>query len=307
MEFRRSSACTRCRRVFLHRRGSEGDGTVVLASERDDAELFWSLRGGGGNFGVVTAVTMKVQHLPRVLTGLFFIPLALAGAGLLEMQAILDDCGDDELSIFSALMTGPSGDRGLILGPLWSSEAAAGERAFERFHRLPGVQVVAQGWSAYRATYSKEFEAGWPKGRGYAMDAVNLPSLDKTIAEALVDCARALPSDADCIMLHDFHGACARVDPAATAFPLRENHFNVQLLAGWNSAVGADAGRSWIEAARSALVPFSVRGGYPNILGPDHEARTRARAFYGSAADRLLAAKLRYDPANLFRSNTGCL
>jgi FAD/FMN-containing dehydrogenase len=282
------------------------DGNIVVASEQSDAELFWALRGGGGNFGVVTTITMTALHLPRVLTGLFFVPLASAIDGLLAMQAILDDTGD-ELSIFSALMTGPSGEKGLILAPLWSGQESVGERVFQKIARLPGAQAVAQGWSPFKDTYSKEFEAGWPKGRGYAMDAVNIPSLNTAAAEILVECARRLPTGADCIMLHDFHGACARVEPAATAFPLREKHYNVQLLAGWTEARGADAGRAWIEATRSALVPVSVRGGYPNILGPQQEARARARAFYGDASDRLLAAKRLYDPLNLFRSNTGQL
>lgn len=280
------------------------DGTVAVTSKQDDPELFWALRGGGGNFGVVTSMTMAVHHLPKVLAGLIFVPLAMAREGLLGMQSILDDKGDD-LSIFSALMTAPSGDRGLILGPLWSGEEPAGDHVLRSISNLPAAQVIAQGWSPFKKTYSKEFEAGWPKGRGYAMDAVNLPRLDEAGAEALVDCAHRLPTDADCIMLHDFHGACARVTPDATAFPLRRDHFNVQLLASWNRGDDPQAGRAWVEATRSALVPLSTGGGYPNILGPDPEARARARAFYGLAMDRLRAAKRRYDPADLFRSNTG--
>lgn len=282
------------------------NGTVAIASEQDDGELFWALRGGGGNFGVVTSLTMSVHRLPKVLTGLVFVPLPSARDGLLGMQSILDD-NDDDLSIFSALMTGPSGDRGLVLGPLWSGEEHAGDRVMRSIAGLPSAQVLAQSWSTVQDTYSKEFEAGWPKGRGYVMDAVNIARLDEAAADALVDCAHRLPSAADCIMLHDFHGACTRVRPDATAFPLRTEHFNVQILAGWEKGGDSENRLAWTEATRTALDPLSIRGGYPNILGPQADARERAHAFYGEAVGRLQAAKLRYDPLDMFRSNMGRL
>ena len=142
------------------------DGSIVVASDQDDAELFWALRGGGGNFGVVTSITLATHRLPRVLTGLIFVPLSSAKASLIDLQAILDDSGD-ELSVFAALMTVPSGDRGLILGPMWTGEEWAGERALQTLSGLQGAQTLAQGWSTYRATYDKKFEETWPKGRGY--------------------------------------------------------------------------------------------------------------------------------------------
>ena len=280
------------------------DGSMVVASERDDAELFWALRGGGGNFGVVTSMTLVTHQLPRVLTGMIFVPLSSAKASLIHLQAILDDSGD-ELSVFSALMTGPAGDRGLILGPMWTGEEGAGERALKTLSGLQGAQTLAQGWSTYRATYDKKFEERWPKGRGYRMDAHNIHRLDDTTAEALVDCARAFRSNADCVVLHDFHGACARVAPEATAFPVRSEHFNAEVVTHWSMDRPRDseAGLQWIEAVKVKLAPLAMRGGYPNILGPNESSR--ARTFYGGAAQRLSDIKRRYDPSDLFRSNTG--
>jgi FAD/FMN-containing dehydrogenase len=280
------------------------DGSMVVASEQDDAELFWALRGGGGNFGVVTSMTLTVQQLPHVLTGTIFVPLSSAKAGLADLQAILDESGD-ELSVFSALMTVPSGDRGLILAPMWSGEKWGGERALQTLSRLQGAQTVAQGWSSYRATYDKSFEETWPKGRGYRLDAHNIQRLDDMTAEALVECAEAFRSNADCVMLHDFHGACARVAPEATAFPVRSEHFNVQVVTHWSMDRPRDgeAGLHWIEAVKQKLAPLAVRGGYPNVLGPNESSR--ARTFYGRAAQRLSDVKRRYDPSDLFRSNIG--
>jgi FAD/FMN-containing dehydrogenase len=280
------------------------DGSMVVASEQDDAELFWALRGGGGNFGVVTSMTLATHQLPRVLTGLIFVPLSSAKASLVDLQAILDDYGD-ELSVLSALMTVPSGDRGLILGPMWTGEGSAGEHALQSLSALQGAQTLAQGWSTYRATYDKKFEETWPKGRGYRLDAHNIPKLDHTTAEALVECAKASRSTADCIILHDFRGACARVAPEATAFPVRSEHLNVEVVTHWSKERPRDgeAALQWIEGVKEKLAPLAMRGGYPNILGPNESSRVRT--FYGSAAQRLSDLKRRYDPSDLFRSNTG--
>jgi FAD/FMN-containing dehydrogenase len=257
-----------------------------------------------GRFGVVTSMTLAAHPLPRVLTGMIFVPLSSAKASLVDLQAILDDSGD-ELSVFSALMTVPSGDRGLILGPMWSGEEWPGERALKTLSGLPGAQTLSQSWSTYRASYDRKFEATWPKGRGYRMDAHNICRLDDTTAEALVECAEAFRSNADCVMLHDFHGACARVAPEATAFPVRSEHFNVQVVTHWSMDRPRDgeAAPQWIESVKEKLAPLAMRGGYPNILGPNE--RSRVRAFYGSAAQRLSDIKRRYDPSDLFRSNPG--
>ncbi|MBV8103943.1 MAG: FAD-binding oxidoreductase [Hyphomicrobiales bacterium] len=282
------------------------DGSTVVASEQDDAELFWALRGGGGNFGVVTSITLAAHQLRHVLTGTIFVPLSSAKASLVGLQAILDDSGD-ELSVFSALMTVPSGDRGLILAPMWAGGERAGERALQTLSGLQGAQTLAQGWSTYRATYNKKFEETWPKGRGYRMDAHNIQRLDDTTAEALVECAKAFRSNADCVMLHDFHGACARVAPEATAFPVRSEHFNVQVVTQWSMDRPRDgeAALQSIEAVKEKLGPLAMRGGYTNILGPNESSRVRA--FYGTAAQRLADVKRRYDPSDRFRFNTGRL
>jgi FAD/FMN-containing dehydrogenase len=249
-------------------------------------------------------MTLATHRLPRVLTGMIFVPLSSAKASLIDLQAILDESGD-ELSVFAALMTVPSGDCGLILGPMWSGEEGAGERALKTLAALQGAQTLARGWSTYRATYDKKFEATWPQGRGYCMDAHNIHRLDDTTAEALVECAKAFRSNADCVMLHDFHGACARVAPEATAFPVRSEHFNVQVVTHWSMERPRDgeAGRQWIQAVKERLAPLAMRGGDPNILGPNESSRVRS--FYGRSAQRLSDIKRRYDPSDLFRSNTG--
>jgi hypothetical protein len=107
-------------------------------------------------------------------------------------------------------------------------------------------------------------------------------------------------------MLHDFRGTATRVAPEATAFPLRQSHFNVQLLTGWDTATeSSEQGIEWLAQSGAKLGALTSLGGYPNVLGRDD--MTRAEDFYGASANRLRQAKRRYDPDDRFPSAIGRL
>jgi FAD/FMN-containing dehydrogenase len=280
------------------------DGSVVIASEREDADLFWALRGGGGNFGVVTSMTMALFPLQQVLHGVFFVPLDKARAAMLAVQEMLEEEGDD-LSIFSALATVPHAGRGLVLAPMWTGARAAGETKMERVASLEGAHRVVQRWSTYRDSYDKSVEASAPKGVGYRIDAHNLSRFDEATVDILLAAARGFTSDRDSLIMHDFHGAAARVPADRTAFALREDHINVQVVSSWSpddGRSGAEAS-AWVARLRAALSPLAPRGGYPNLLGPGE--RESARAFYREALPRLARAKRHYDPDDRFPSAIG--
>ncbi len=164
-------------------------------------------------------------------------------------------------------------------------------------------------WSSYKDSYALMLEnpAAPPKEYGYRLDALNVPRFDDATTDILVKAASAFPSDGFNIVLHDFHGAAARVAPEATAFPLRREHINVQFAAGWNVAAGErdEEGVGWLRRNRAALSPSRPRGGYPNVLGPDQP--DSVRAFYGDAVPRLMRAKERHDPESVIRSGNGRL
>ncbi|RFB87542.1 hypothetical protein B5K11_26760 [Rhizobium leguminosarum bv. trifolii] len=220
------------------------------------------------------------------------------------MQEVLDENGD-ELSVFSTFTSVPDKGFGLTLEPLWSGTPERGEDLINRLSRLDGAAVLGKAWVPYRDIYDPASDAAWPDGQGYRMDAHNVARLTPEVIMATVECARRSPSPKNCIMLHDFHGAAARVPADATAFPLRSDHYNMQIVTRFDPQRGdeEDAGRRWVEDVALVVNPLSTRGGYPSVLGPD--SHDRARAFYGEALAKLTAVKRRYDLENRFNAKFG--
>ncbi len=281
------------------------DGSLSVAGDGGDPELLWALRGGGGNFGVVTSMTFATHLVPTLLTGSFFVPLESAKTALIAVQEMLDTA-DDGLSIQPILATLPSLGRGLLLGPLWIGDSAEGERRLRSIASLEGAQTLAQGWAPYKNTIDEANEGAWPKQGDYRMDAHNVPRFDEAVADILVEAARSFVSEQDAFILHDLFGAATRVPPDATAFAMREPHINVQVVAGRDDAdPRGDRRSTWLRDVRTAFSPWRSRGGYPNVLGPDE--RESARSFCGAAVPRLERAKALYDPENRFASNIGRL
>jgi FAD/FMN-containing dehydrogenase len=283
------------------------DGRLVTASEQENADLFWALRGGGGgNFGVVTSMTMSVYRVAAVMNALLFVPLSFAKKALLAVQDIHDSAPDD-LSVFTGFMTFPSGDAGLFLAPLWSGDKAGGERWLREISSLDGAQTTMQTWCSYKDTFDLKAEAAWPKGTSYRLDARNVPRLDEATADILLEGARTFPSPACAILLHEFHGACSRIAEDATAFRLRRDHYNCQLIGGWRAKPDENGAgvRSWVQGLSDRLSNPFTPGGYSNLLAPNDTELVRQ--FFGDSCRRLEEIKKRVDPGDLFRSGTGRL
>ena len=283
------------------------DGRLVTASEQDNADLFWAIRGGGGgNFGVVAAMTLSLYRVPSVLNALLFVPLSSAKKALLAVQAVIDSA-PDELSLFSGFMTFPSGDAGLFLAPLWSGDKQHGERRLGELSSLDNAQTIMQTWCTYKDTFDPKAEAAWPKGRNYRLDARNFPRLDEAMVDALLEGARTMPSAACAILLHDCHGVPSRIPKEATAFPLRRDHYNCQLIGAWDANDNENGAtvRSWVEDLSNRLSNSFTPGGYINLLPPNDTELVRQ--FFGDACQRLEQIKRQVDPQDMFRSNPGRL
>jgi FAD/FMN-containing dehydrogenase len=282
------------------------DGSLVIASHESNPDLFWALRGGGKNFGVVTSAEYSAFPLEKVLTGKIFFPLSSAERGLRILQSLIDE-EHDALSVFSTFAAAPNGAFGLIMEPLWTGDEQKGEHYFWLMSREGRATTLSQKWCVYKDMYDDAEDAAWPKGRGYRMDAHNIPRLSNDAISLIVDCAARSPSDRKCLMLHDFHGAAARIPEDTTSFPVRRDHFNMQIVASWDPRDPEDEekGRQWLEGIRGSIEPLSIRGAYPAIL--DVESHDRAREFYGDAMKKLRRLKTLYDPSNRFSAEFGIL
>jgi hypothetical protein len=274
------------------------DGTTVVAGPDDDTELWWALRGGGGNFGVVTELRYRLHEVPSILTGMLMFPFEQAAA-VLSGHAEIMAGAPDELSVMTGFLPGPEGRPLAFLCPFWCGDLATGEQAIARLRAL-GHPIVDQiGPMPYAAALSM-FDRSMVDGNHYLLRTRWLPDVPAPAVDALVTAASEISSPFSALILNRFHGAAARVDPSATAFAQRSPHTVLEVIAAWPPGQPVEPHRAWADAVATSLDELSLPGGYPNLLGPDDEDRSRDS--YGANLSRLLAAKRHYDPDNTFAS-----
>jgi FAD/FMN-containing dehydrogenase len=278
------------------------DGTVVQASDTSEPDLLWALRGGGGNFGVVTSMRVRLHPVPLVYTGTVAFPLpqardVLTGLGELVAEA------PDELTVQSGFIGSPGGAPIAFAMPTWSGAADEGAHWVRRIEDLGTPVMSAAGLAEYGEPLRRGDQMFAWDGRHYAMRTRNLPALTAAAVDALVTAAESRTSPFSAVNMHHFHGAAARVPLQATAFGVRREHFMTEIIASWRPAAGEPAGssathRRWADDMADLLAPHALPGGYPNLLGADHTEQI-AHA-YGPNATRLTGLKNTYDPDHLF-------
>jgi hypothetical protein len=198
-------------------------------------------------------------------------------------------------------MSSPSGEPVFFLAPLWIGDYEQGETLIARLSAWEGAQVINHGWSSYRDLFSDEFEQQWPKGFQYRLDVQNVSRISPDVADILIAGAHRFTSPVSSIVIHDFHGAPASTSRDETAFPMRENHYTLQIIAGWKAdSDQIDQHREWTQNLSQELSRHALAGAYVNLLNPDEISRVRQ--FYDASAERILRIKERYDPENVFQA-----
>lgn len=283
------------------------DGRRVTASSTEDRDLYWALRGAGGNFGVVASATYRLHPVVSVLAGLMLFPLGEAAAILRGYHELAAEA-PDELTMTAGFVGGPDGQALLFLFPCWSGDPFWGELVMARLQKLGTPVVLPQiGPMAYADAYGLPDSSHAVAGRHCAMSSCWLPELEGEAIEMLVEAARRWTSPFSSIMLRQFHGAAARVPAKATAFALRRRHVLVEILAAWEPASAEDdqLHPAWAKSLCGALLPHALPGGHPGLL-PSGEEKRAALAF-GPNLSRLRALKQRYDPDGVFTAAPECL
>ena len=284
-------------------------GERVRADEESEPELFWGLRGGGGNFGIATAFEYRLHPVgPLVLAGPVFWAFDDAPKVLGFLHEFASDA-PDELGITVAMMRAgplpfiPPEHRGRpVLGLVlaWSGALEEGERAMAPLRRTgrPIADVVTP--IPYVALQSM-LDGGAPPGRHYYWKSHRLPGIPSGVVDVLMEYLESVPTPFSQINGWMMGGAVSRVDPAATAVGEREIGLDISLAVGWQPGdPNADAHTAWSRAGWEALRPYSS-GLYANFISDEGEAGIQAA--YGDRTARLSALKATWDRDNVFRMN----
>jgi FAD binding domain/Berberine and berberine like len=291
------------------------DGDLIMASEQEHPELFWALRGGGGNFGIVTSFTFELQHLgPTVLAGMVAWPMDQA-PGVLKFLREYMAQAPDEVGMMANLRLAPPlpqvpedlwGKPIVALIATYAGPADEGREALAPIRQLPTPAFDAVTPKPYLA-HQKMFDAAYPHGRHYYWKAHKLGPLTGEIIDVIVDQAARVTSPLSAVPIFCLGGAIARVPEESTAFPNRDASHDLNIVASWLPEEAGDADRhiDWVHGMFHALEPHS-RGVYVNFTSDDANERVRA-AYTGQQWTRLTALKAKSDPTNFFNMNANIL
>jgi hypothetical protein len=274
------------------------DGQVKRASASEHPDLFWGVRGGGGNFGIVTAFEFQLHAVGPVLAGKVVYPMSRA-RDVLRFYREYTSSVPDELTAYACLMTTPDGEPAIAINLCFCGSLEAGERLVEPVRKFGSPLVDLIRPKSYLKVLLQA-DAGAPDGRHYYEKARTLKDLSDEAIETIADSGAACTSPYSLVLIQHVHGAASRVSPTETAFALREESYVISVLAAWD---GGEAQQhiAWARACCRALSPFASSGVYVNFLG--NEGEERVRAAYGVNYERLVALKNTYDPTNFFSRN----
>jgi FAD/FMN-containing dehydrogenase len=277
------------------------DGEFRKASAKDNPDLFWALRGGGGNFGVVTSFEYRLHPVTQVLGGMVIYPLDQA-RDVLRFYRDFCNTLPDEAEAYAALLTAPQGMpvAALILG--YNGPIAEGEKVLAPARRFgkPVADVVAP--MPYAARQRMLDEPNATHGLQRYWRSAFTEQISDGLIDVMVDGASSFSSPLSALLFFHMHGAATRVSPLATAFAPRRTQWDFDAIGQW-----ADAGQSathtgWVRALWTKLEPHLKGSAYVNHLAADDRPE-KVRASYGDNYARLRALKATYDPKNLFRVN----
>jgi FAD/FMN-containing dehydrogenase len=279
------------------------DGRFLTANATQHPDLFWALRGGGGNFGVVTSLEFKLHEVgPNLVAGPLFHPLATAREVLRHYRDVAPTF-PDELICHAGLLTSPDGAALAALIPAYVGPIAAGEAAVRPLREFGPPVADLAGPMPYR-TLQTLFNAAFPHGRRNYWKSAFLQALDDDAIDLMVDGYARAPSPYAVVFIEQLGGQVGRVGPDETAFAHRSAPYNLMVLSAWDDPADDETNLGWVRDVWATLRRHTGGGVYVNYLSDArYEGENRVRSAYGPNYDRLAAVKRTYDPTNVFRFN----
>jgi FAD/FMN-containing dehydrogenase len=278
------------------------EGDVLRVDAESHRDLFWALRGGGGNFGVATRFTFRLHPLRTIVGGLIAHPID-AAPELLPFYRDAVAGASDDLTVFAGLLHAPdgSGVKLVALIVFHSGEAGEAERELEPFRTWGSPLLVNVSSMPYPAMNTL-LDPGFPAGSlNYWLSSFTR-GLPEELIETAVDRFATVPSPMTAILFEHFHGAVTRIGATETAVPHREEGWNLLIPSVWTGRSANEANIGWGRETFAAMRQHFGTGRWLNYLGDD-QGEDAVRAAYGPNYDRLREVKRRYDPDNVFHLN----
>jgi FAD/FMN-containing dehydrogenase len=284
------------------------DGRTLAASQQQNEDLFWALRGGGGNFGVVTSFEYRLHSVGEIYGGPMLYELDDAATVLKFFRDFIRDA-PEQFGGFPAWQIAPPlpfipenrhGEPFLIFIACWAGPIEEGEAALKPFHEVAPVVAEHVGPMPYPALNSA-FDDLVPPGLQHYWKANFVKELTDDAIDAHLKHGPKLPAVNSTVHIYPINGACHRVAPDATAFAYRDATFAMVIAGMWPDPAGNEANIAWVRDFYEATAPHSEEGGYINFMAADDQDRIRTN--YRDNYDRLVDVKRKYDPDNLFHLN----
>jgi FAD/FMN-containing dehydrogenase len=284
------------------------DGQMLVASEDQNADLFWAIRGGGGNFGVCTSFEYQLHPVDDVYWGPMFYEIEETENVLRFYRDFIKNA-PEEMGAFPAFQIAPPlpfipedrhGDTFAAIVACWSGPPEEGEERFRAFHEVAEVKAELVGRVPYPAI-NAAFDGLFPKGIRQYWKGNFVKELSDGAIAAHVEHGPMAPTVSSTMHLYPIDGACHRVAPDATAFGHRDANFAMVVVSAWEDPADDSANVQWVRDYSAAMAPHSEAGGYINFM--DSDDTTRVQENYGNNYARLVEVKGKYDPGNLFKVN----
>jgi FAD/FMN-containing dehydrogenase len=278
------------------------NGQLRTASADENQDLFWAIRGGGGNFGVVTSFEYQLHEVgPTVFAGLLVWPRMMA-RDVLHAYRDFTQGVPENASAYAGLGTSPDGVPIVVLIGFHHGPTEHGEALFAPLRRLgPPVADMLQPMP-YTAA-QKMLDALNPPGNRVYWKSSILRNVDDDVLEAIVEQGASIASPLSAALIEFYGGAINRVGTQDTAYPLRDAVYALNAISAWTDPAQDAANVAWARGMWDAVQPYSPGSVYVNFLGVGDEGEDRVKAAYGPNYARLSQIKAAYDPGNLFRLN----
>ena len=275
------------------------EGKLLVATAEENEDLFWGLKGGGGNFGIVTSFEFQLHPLLMILAGPLAYPPEKA-EDVIRFVCDFNSDAPDELGQGCAFRPLPDGRQVLAATFCYAGDLQEGEKIVAPARRF-GSPTLDKIQERRYEDFQKSLDDLWPHGLYCYWKSGFMKEPSDEAIKVIARFAKSKPSPLSVIILTYHHGLASRIAPDAAAFSHRDRLYNLNIQAQWSDAADTDLNMKWIREFWAAVEPFMTGGVYVNFLS--QEGETRVRAAYGDNWGRLVALKNKYDPTNLFRFN----